>query len=408
MQHVDSNNNSSDYEAIFQDDFTDIDSSSDIEEIMNSDSDEENKLLYLTKMRYSETKASITMEICGINSSIAELIDFICAAQMAKATDALLMVEDRNSLCNDSNYKQRGNLGYDLWKRKKQRKLEKKLLNEDDHVHFSNPMIGFEVLTEPGQITQRTLPEDNIGFPYFYYENVALAPVNVWTGISQYLFDVEPDFVDSKHFHAATLKRGYIYNLPIENRFPLILFSPRTIHDAFPLKKWWPSWDPRIRLNYLQTCTGSVKLTKRIRKALEAYDESHSSVQKYVLDDCRKWNLVCVGRNKVVPHEPDEVDMLLGFPKNHTRGGGFAKDMFPGGINVLSFFSGISDAYVTFYCLGISLKCSRNECDRLEQLMSRFNGLDLVVGGIQCNNLTGRNKHHQDELEDFCWCIFLQ
>ncbi|KAE8672537.1 hypothetical protein F3Y22_tig00111837pilonHSYRG00138 [Hibiscus syriacus] len=65
MQHVDSDYNSSDYEAIFHDDFTDIDSSSDIEEIMNYDSDEENKLLYLTKMGYSEAKASITMEICG-------------------------------------------------------------------------------------------------------------------------------------------------------------------------------------------------------------------------------------------------------------------------------------------------------------------------------------------------------
>ncbi|KAE8658412.1 hypothetical protein F3Y22_tig00116971pilonHSYRG00410 [Hibiscus syriacus] len=150
MQHVNSDNYSSDYKAIFQDDFTDIDSSSDIEEILNSDSDEENKLLYLTKMGYSEAEASIAMKRCD-------------------------------------------------------------------------------------QITQRTLPEDAIGPPYFYYEKVALAPV------------------------------------------------------------------------------GCAKLTERIRKALEAYDdESPSSVQKYVLDEYRKWNLVWVGRNKVVPLEPDEVKILLG------------------------------------------------------------------------------------------------
>ncbi|KAE8694310.1 hypothetical protein F3Y22_tig00110785pilonHSYRG00210 [Hibiscus syriacus] len=93
MQHVDSDNNSSDYEVIFQDDFTDIDSSSDIEEILNSDSDEENKLLYLTKMGFSEAEASIAMERCGPDSSIAELIDFICADQMTKAADVLLPVE---------------------------------------------------------------------------------------------------------------------------------------------------------------------------------------------------------------------------------------------------------------------------------------------------------------------------
>ncbi|KAE8736145.1 hypothetical protein F3Y22_tig00000136pilonHSYRG00049 [Hibiscus syriacus] len=229
-----------------------FDSSSDTEEILNSDSDEENKLLYLTKMGYLDAEASIAMERCGLDSSIVELTYFICVAQMAK----------------------------------KQGKLEKKLLNEDDHVvhlsipmigsgvptepdqitqrtlpeyaigplyfyykqiHLSNLMIGFGVHTKPNQITQRTLPEDAIRSSYFYYENVALAPVNVWTGISQYLFDVEPEFVDSKHFHDATLKRGYIHNLPIENRFPLILFSSRTIHDIFPLTKWWPSWDPRTR-----------------------------------------------------------------------------------------------------------------------------------------------------------------
>ncbi|KAE8702704.1 DNA (Cytosine-5)-methyltransferase DRM1/2 isoform 2 [Hibiscus syriacus] len=247
MQHVDPDNNSSDYEAIFQDDFTDIDSSSDIEEIMNSDSDEESKLLYLTKMGFSEVEVSITMERCGSDSSIAELTDFICADQMAKVTDALLM---------------------------KQRKLEKKLLNEDDHavhlsipmigsgvptesdqitqrtlsedaigspyfyyeqIHLLNPMIGFGVHTKPDQITQRTLPEDAIESSYFYYEHMALAPVNVWTGISQYLFDVEPEFVDSKHFHATTLKRAIFIILPIENRFSLILLPPCA--DAFPLTK---------------------------------------------------------------------------------------------------------------------------------------------------------------------------
>ncbi|KAE8665439.1 DNA (Cytosine-5)-methyltransferase DRM1/2 isoform 4 [Hibiscus syriacus] len=250
--------NSSDYEAIFQDDFTDIDSFSDIEEIMNSDSDEESKLLYLKKMGFSEAEASITMERCGSDSSIAELTDFICAAQMAKAAD---------------------------------KKLEKKLLNEDDHaVHLPNPMIGSGVPTKSDQITQRTLPEDAIGPPYFYYKNVALALVDVWTEMI-------------------------------------------------------------------------TKLTERIRKALETSDdEPPSSVQK---------------------------------------------DMFPGGINVLSLFSEISDAEVVFYCLGISLKTDVQELngDQLEQLMGRIGEFNLVVDGIQCNNFTGTNKHHQDELEDFC-CVF--
>ncbi|KAE8697877.1 hypothetical protein F3Y22_tig00110610pilonHSYRG00897 [Hibiscus syriacus] len=298
MQHVDSDNNSSDYEAIFQDDFTDIDSSSDIEEILNSDSDEESKLLYLTKMGFSEAGASIAMKRCGSDSSIAELTDFICADQMAKATDALLMRKLEKKLLNEDNHAVHLSiLMIDSGVPTEPDQITQRTLPEDamgspyfyyEQIHLSNLMIGFGVHTKPDQITQRTLPKDAIGSSYFYYENVALAPVNVWTGISQYLFD----------------------------------FSLKTIHEKEDLHR----------------------------------------------------------------------------------------DMFHGGINVLSLFSGISDAQVAFYCLGISSKTDVQELndDWLEQLMSRFGGFNLVVGGIQRNNLTGRNKYHHDELEDFCWCIFLQ
>ncbi|KAE8707693.1 hypothetical protein F3Y22_tig00110377pilonHSYRG00092 [Hibiscus syriacus] len=204
--------NSSDYERIFQDDFTYIDSSSDTEEILNSDANEENKLLYLTKMEYSEAEALIIIEICGMDSSIAELTDFICVAQMAKAADAFLPVEDRKPLCNVPNYKKRQ--------------------NSDNSKNTSRRCYWL---------------------PYFYFENVALAPVGVWTKMSR-------------------------------------------------------------------------------------------------------------------------------------------------------------DAEVVLYQLSIPLKANVQELNghQLEQLMSRFVEFDLIVAGIQCNNLTGRHKHHQDELEDFCWCISLQ
>ncbi|KAE8668911.1 hypothetical protein F3Y22_tig00112281pilonHSYRG00106 [Hibiscus syriacus] len=290
--------------------YSDIDSSSDIEEILNFDSNEENKLLYLTKMGFSEAEASIAMERCGPDSSIAELTDFICADQMAKAVEVLLPVEDQIT----------------------QRTLPEDAIGSPyfyyEQIHLSNPMIGFGVRTKSDHITQRTLPEDAIGPPYFYHDNVALAPVNVWTGISQYLFDVEPEFVDSKHFCAASLKWGYIHNLPIENRFPLIL---------------------------------SAKLTERIRK------------------------------NKIVPLEPDEVEMLLGFPKTHTRGA--ARDMFSSDINVLSLFSGISGAEQSSeghngYHLDKENDRHRrnsNDVSRLE-LASRYNqsedGLPIFYGYI--------------------------
>ncbi|KAG6719979.1 hypothetical protein I3842_03G035100 [Carya illinoinensis] len=342
-----------------------------------------------------------------------------------------------------------------MWKKKRRNGVQD---DDDETIHLPNPMTGFGAPGEPCQTICRTLPEAAVGPPFFYYENVALAPKGVWTTISRFLYDVEPEFVDSKYFCAAARKRGYVHNLPIENRFPLLPLPPRTIHEALPLtRKWWPSWDQRTKLNCIQTCIGSAKLTERIRKALEDYDgEPPLRVQKYVLDECRKWNLVWVGRNKVAPLEPDEVEMLLGFPRNHTRGGGISrtdrykslgnsfqvdtvayhlsvlKDMFPGGINLLSLFSGIGGAEVALHRLGIRLKnvvsveiseVNRNivRCwweqtnqrgnlidladvqqlngDRLEQMMNSFGGFDLVVGGSPCNNLAGSNRHHRDGLE---------
>lgn len=119
-------------------------------------------------------------------------------------------------------------------------------------------------------------------------------------------------------------KRGYVRNLLTENRFPLVLLPPHTIHEAFLLtKKWWPSWDVRTKLNYMVTCYSSAKLSERIVKALEGYDGINippERVQRTVIHECRKWNLLWVGRNRVAPLEPSEVEMLLGFPENHTRG----------------------------------------------------------------------------------------
>ncbi|KAL5860494.1 hypothetical protein ACOSQ4_001790 [Xanthoceras sorbifolium] len=447
---------SSEYEGSFLNDFSDIDGFSETEETANCASGKENKLLFLASMGYTVEEASIAMERCGSDSTIAVLTDFICAAQMAKANDAVLAeIEEKarsKQLCNDyHNHKKRRMLD--------QGRFDKKFLNrEDETIRLPNPMIGFGVPSNPDCVIHRTLPDAAVGPPYFYYENVALAPKGVWDTISRFLYDVEPEFVDSKYFCATARKRGYVHNLPINNRFPLLPLPPNTILEALPLtRKWWPKWDTRTQLNCLQTCVASAKLTERIRKALEKYDaEPPYSVQKYVLDECRKWNLVWVGRNKLAPLEPDEVEMLLGFPRNHTRGGGISrtdrykslgnsfqvdtvayhlsvlKDMFPKGINLLSLFSGIGGAEVALHRLGVQLKnvvsveisevnrsivrswweqtnqkgnlidmadIQQLNGDRLEQLMDSFGGFDLVVGGSPCNNLAGSNRYSRDGLE---------
>ncbi|XP_027357995.1 DNA (cytosine-5)-methyltransferase DRM2 isoform X2 [Abrus precatorius] len=460
QQQIEPDPSSSEYAGSCWDDFSDTDTFSDDEEITKTISENGDTLRSLVKMGYKQEEALIAIERLGANSSLVELIDFIGVAQMAKAEDALLPPEEKLQYNDYAKSNKRRFYDHEVLGRKKPRVCEKKILNEDDEeaLHLPNPMIGFGVPTESAFITHRKLPEDAIGPPYFYYENVALAPKGVWQTISRFLYDVQPEFVDSKYFCAAARKRGYIHNLPIKNRFPLLPLPPHTIHEAFPLtKKWWPSWDTRTQLNCLQTCIGSAKLTDRIRKAIESHDgEPPENVRKYVLDQCRKWNLVWVGRNKVAPLEPDEVETLLGFPRNHTRGGGISrtdrykslgnsfqvdtvayhlsvlKEMYPKGINLLSLFSGIGGAEVALHRLGIPLKnvvsvekseVNRNivrswweqtnqkgnlidlddvqqlDGDHLERLMNSFGGFDLIVGGSPCNNLAGSNRVSRDGLE---------
>lgn len=108
------------------------------------------------------------------------------------------------------------------------------------------------------------------------------------------------------------------------------------------------------------------------------------------------------------------------------------KDLFPGGINMLSLFSGIGGAEVALHKLGVPLKTvvsveksevnrnivrgwweqtnqkgtlidfddvTRVDGDQLEQLISNIGGFDFVIGGSPCNNLAGSNRHHRDGLE---------
>ncbi|KAI8533671.1 hypothetical protein RHMOL_Rhmol10G0027500 [Rhododendron molle] len=450
-QPVDSDHYSSDYYENFADDLSDSDSWCEDEENTDSLSGKEKALSFLKKMGYTMEEASIAMERCGPDASVDELTDFICAAQMARAADPFfpeLPEKPKRKLLENG-----------MWKRKKHRGCDSRTMFDEEPLRLPNPMIGYGVPTELCPTPYRNLPEAAAGPPYFYYENVALAPKGVWDTIKRFLYDVEPEFVDSKYFCAAARKRGYVHNLPIQNRFPLVPLPPRTIKEALPLtRRWWPAWDTRTKLNCLQTCIGSAKLTERLRKALEdCYDdEPPAHVQKYVMDECRKWNLVWVGRNKLAPLECDEVEMLLGFPKNHTRGGGISrtdrykslgnsfqvdtvayhlsvlKDLFPGGINMLSLFSGIGGAEVALHKLGVPLKTvvsveksevnrnivrgwweqtnqkgtlidfddvTRVDGDQLERLISNIGGFDLVIGGSPCNNLAGSNRHHRDGLE---------
>lgn len=326
---------------------------------------------------------------------------------------------------------------------------------EADSLNLPNPMVGFGLPMDPRRQLYRDIPKEAEGPPYFFYENVALTPKGVWQTISRFLYGIPPEYIDSKFFSAACRKRGYIHNLPIANRFHLEPMPPKKILEAFPTARPnWPEWDARTQFNCLQTCIGSAQLTERIRSRLvSSPDPPPPEVIRWVMYECKKWNLIWVGQNRVAPLEPDEVEFLLGFPRDHTRGVSrterykslgnsfqvdtvayqlsVLKDLYPDGIRVLSLFTGIGGAEVALHRLGIKMiavfsveispinrtilrswwdqtgqegvleeidDVQRVNDAMLERFIARHGGIDLVIGGSPCNNLAGSNRHHRDGL----------
>ncbi|MCO5575440.1 hypothetical protein L7F22_029241 [Adiantum nelumboides] len=316
--------------------------------------------------------------------------------------------------------------------------------------HQSGKMLGFGI---PGLFIGRPKPLPCVmhGPPYFYFENVAGVPNNEWDTIKRHFNGVDPEFTDSKFFSASRRPRGYVHNLPIEGRTPLSCESPMTIAEAFPeTQQYWPSWDTREKLNCINTRKAPDSLCRLIRTLFTLFDggELPYHKQQEIVQVCKKWNLVWVGPGRAAPLEPHEIELVLGFDRDHTRGcssmterydalgNSFQlhtvayhlsplKYLYPNGVTVLSLFSGIGGAEVALDKLGVYLKVVvaveinekvrdvlvswwrksgqtgelklRSDVrdlthDVLVDLVDEVGPIDLIIGGSPCNNLSGNNR----------------
>ncbi|XP_022760750.1 probable inactive DNA (cytosine-5)-methyltransferase DRM3 [Durio zibethinus] len=297
--------------------------------------------------------------------------------------------------------------------------------------------------------------------PYFFYGNVVNLSYDDWAKISQFLYGIEPEFVSTQLFSAFNRKEGYVHNLPAGNRFHILPKSPLTIQDAIPhTKKWWPSWDTRKQLS----CTGSEvlgasKLCDRLGKTLaDSRGILSSDQQKYILRQCQISNLIWIGPYNLSLAQPEHWEHILGYPSNHSQALendltqrlqllqqsfqtdtlgyhlSVLKSIYPGGLTMLSVFSGIGGAVVALHRLGIQLKgvvsvetseakqrilrnwwhsteqtgelvliedIQKLTIKRLEGLIDKLGGIDLVI--CQNSNMKGPDD---DTLPGFDFTMF--
>ncbi|XP_024022909.1 probable inactive DNA (cytosine-5)-methyltransferase DRM3 [Morus notabilis] len=218
--------------------------------------------------------------------------------------------------------------------------------------------------------------------PYFFYGNVGTVCHESWVKISKFLYNLEPEFVNTRFFSALSRKEGYIHNLPTENRSQILPKPPMTIEEVMPrTKKWWPAWDARKQLSCISSeVNGIPQLCARLQNTIaSSHGLLSSEQQRNILHHCRSLNLVWVGPNKLAPLDPEYLEIILGYPSNHTQAFislierlqslrycfqtdtlgyylSVLKSIYPNGLTVLSIFSGIGGAEVAFHRLGIHLK----------------------------------------------------
>ncbi|CAA2999691.1 DNA (cytosine-5)-methyltransferase DRM2-like isoform X1 [Olea europaea subsp. europaea] len=152
---------------------------------------------------------------------------------------------------------------------------------------FAGPESSIAELTDfscAAQLSRKAevyLPDDDLK------QLADLAPKGVWDTISRFLYDIELGFIDSKYFCAMVRKRGYVHNLPKQ------ILSCSSSH-THPSSKHFPCRESggsngilEKKLNCIQTALGCVKLTERIRNALERFDgDPPTFVQKSILGEC--------------------------------------------------------------------------------------------------------------------------
>ncbi|XP_043811169.1 probable inactive DNA (cytosine-5)-methyltransferase DRM3 isoform X5 [Manihot esculenta] len=303
--------------------------------------------------------------------------------------------------------------------------------------------------------------------PYFFYGNVATVSLITWGKISQFLYAIEPEFVNTRLFSALNRKEGYVHNLPTQSRFCILPKPPMSIEDAMPhTKEWWPSWDTRKQLSCINFETGGVsQLCDRLGRMLtDSVGLLPSERKRDILLHCQKLNLIWVGPHKLSPIEPEYLEIILGYPLNHTQATesslterlhslkysfqidtlahhlSVLKSMFPDGITMLSIFSGIGGAEVALDRLGVRMKgvvsvetsemkrrilrrwwqisgqtgeleqienIQKLTSGRIDKLLEKYGGFDFIICQSPCTHCA-RSPKLDDAPSDFDFSLFCE
>ncbi|KAL3626645.1 DNA (cytosine-5-)-methyltransferase [Castilleja foliolosa] len=390
------------------------------------------KMLQLFEMGFTENEISTAFEICGSEASPQELADSIFDPKAHKnrppkrklkdevAEDTSSPISRTRPEAKKRNSSSAGGR-MTAWQ---------KMVDELGGLEDDRKPIAMSMPTNPS----RTLTGMVAKPPYFLYGNAMSSSHTSWVSITQFMHSIHPEFVNTETYSALSRIEGYVHNLPTGDRFIISPRGPLSIQEAIPhTKKWWPVWDNRKQLIDINTETSRIS---HFCERLERVSDPPPEQRRELIQQLQDKNLVWVGRNKLSPLEPEQIEVIMGYPLHHTRVAGFGaerlkslkqafqtdtlgyhlsvlKKLYPEGLTVMSCFDGIGGAEVALHRLGIRLKgmvsVEANEIKRkivkrwwessgqtgelvqvesihklkssnLEELVKKFHGFDLIVG----------------------------
>ncbi|KAJ3676032.1 hypothetical protein LUZ60_003455 [Juncus effusus] len=428
------------------------------------------KSLLLFKMGFTEEEISSAIDKFGVKISVTELADSILANRVRVNTNHIddskehVIINNTRSYLKPENQENQEN---------QETKISFNPSTSNPTFHYQstfatpNPVISNPVFPNPDSDsrpnkklkkpiftnnstsnnplkdeTNHDAPPGASNPPYFIYGNVIPVSEETWNRLSRFLFNIQPEFLNSQFFSCLNRKEGYIHNLPPQKRDYIIPKSPVSIETALPFtREFWPNWDLRNKFNnniFGTEIMESRQLCDRLEKMIKNSQNLSNEKKSYVIEKCEDFNLIWVGDRKLGFLEPDQLERVMGYPFDHTRltdpfdrskamRDCFQTDtigyilsplkyLFPDGIRILSIYTGIGGAEIGLNRLGLRIKClvsvdssethrkiiknwweskidgdlkgelrqiegvSKIRSGKIEELIREFGGFDLVIG----------------------------
>ncbi|KAJ3708901.1 hypothetical protein LUZ61_012606 [Rhynchospora tenuis] len=415
----------------------------------------EEKTICLLRMGFTESEVNSAVCNVGLEVPVELLADWIVAHRKVGGTSGLhsAVNSEEHISSSRSNLKRAAHVPTALTTdasfhranknnvRTSQCNRRRKNIPIEKTCHASPVHVSPRACTTRSVNNESRRSQDLPDLPYFIYGTVSELSEGTWKQYSQYLYNIKPEFVNSEVFSALKRKEGYLHNLPAETRHHIQPKTPMSIKGVIPAtQKWWPSWDPRKKLDSTikDNMPEIIRICERMeRRVRDSHGVPSLDDQNFILQQCTQLNLIWVGKNKLSPLEPDQLEQVLGYPINHTHLAeldlsqrleimklcfqtdtiGYIlsplKDLYPDGLRVLSLNTGIGGAEVAMNRLGMHFKCvvsieasevnrkifkrwwdsthqsgelrqiggiSNLTLQQLVQMVRDFGGFDLVVG----------------------------